>query len=151
YLHAYAPAFFSRRHTTPWGAAINFDGENSREVRRFFIDNALYWLEEFHLDGLRLDAVHAICDDSRPDILVELAKAVRAGPGRSRPVHLVLENDHNAAHYLARDGERAHWYTAQWNDDYHHALHVLLTGESRGYYADYAQNPIRHLSRCLTE
>ncbi|HET8701098.1 MAG TPA: malto-oligosyltrehalose trehalohydrolase [Nitrococcus sp.] len=151
YLHAYAPQFFSRRHSTPWGAAINFDGEGNREVRRFFIDNALYWLEEFHLDGLRLDAVHAICDDSRPDILVELAAAVRAGAGRSRLVHLVLENDHNAAHYLVRDTERVRWYTAQWNDDCHHALHTLLTGESRGYYADYAQDPIRHLGRCLTE
>ena len=151
YLHAYAPQFFSRRHSTPWGAAINFDGEHSREVRRFFIDNALYWLTEFQLDGLRLDAVHAICDDSQPDILVELAEAVHAGPGRERPRHLVLENDHNAAHYLVRDAEHPRWYTAQWNDDCHHALHGLLTGESRGYYADYTPGPLRHLARCLTE
>ncbi|MCO6440305.1 MAG: malto-oligosyltrehalose trehalohydrolase [Nitrococcus mobilis] len=151
YLQAYAPAFFTHRHTTPWGAAINFDGEHSQTVRRFYIDNALYWLEEFNLDGLRLDAVHAIYDDSQPDILIELAEAVRAGPGRTRPRHLVLENDHNAARYLAREAQHPRWYTAQWNDDCHHALHTLLTGESQGYYADYAQRSTQLLARCLSE
>ena len=151
YLHAYAPSFFSRRHTTPWGAALNFDGEGCREVRRFFIANALYWLEEFNLDGLRLDAVHAICDESQPDLLRELAEAVYTGPGRTRPRHLVLENDHNAARYLVREGKRPRWYTAQWNDDCHHALHGLLTEESQGYYADYASDPAGHLARCLSE
>ncbi|EAR23431.1 malto-oligosyltrehalose trehalohydrolase [Nitrococcus mobilis] len=151
YLHTYAPTFFTHRHTTPWGAAINFDGEHSQAVRRFFIDNALYWLEEFNLDGLRLDAVHAIYDDGQPDILIELAEAVRAGPARERPRHLVLENDDNATRYLAREAQHPHWYTAQWNDDCHHALHTLLTGESQGYYADYAQYPIRLLVRCLSE
>ena len=147
YLHAYAPQFFSERHQTPWGAAINFDGPDSRVVRDFFIHNALYWLEEFHLDGLRLDAVHAIADDSRPDILEELAAAVQAGPGRERHVHLVIENDHNAAHYLKPRGG----FEAQWNDDIHHALHVLLTGEHDGYYRDYAEAPLKHLGRCLAE
>ncbi|WP_370654683.1 alpha-amylase family glycosyl hydrolase, partial [Rhodoferax sp.] len=90
YLHAYAPQFFSERHHTPWGAAINFDGNDSRSVRDFFIHNALYWLEEYHFDGLRLDAVHAIIDDSRPDIVEELAAAVQAGSGRTRQVHLML-------------------------------------------------------------
>ncbi len=152
YLHAYAPDFFSRRHHTPWGPAINFDGEGSRCVRDFFIHNALYWLEEYDIDGLRLDAVHAIMDDSEPDVLIELAEAVRDGPGRERQRHLVLENDHNAAHYLARDGNgEPRWYTAQWNDDTHHALHVLLTGEADGYYADYADAPLQQLGRCLTE
>ncbi|WP_413438471.1 malto-oligosyltrehalose trehalohydrolase [Sulfuriferula sp. GW1] len=146
YLHAYAPQFFSERHHTPWGAAINFDGEGSRVVRDFFIHNALYWLEEYHFDGLRLDAVHAIVDDSRPDILEELAAAVHAGPGRTGQVHLVLENDANAARYLQQGA-----ITAQWNDDIHHALHILLTGERDGYYADYADQPIRHLARCLAE
>lgn len=151
YLHTYAPQFFSERHQTPWGAAINFDGEGSRAVRDFFVHNALYWLEEYHLDGLRLDAVHAIIDDSSPDILTELAEAVRRGPGRTRHVHLVLENDHNAARYLARDAGRPRWYDAQWNDDFHHALHVLVTGETDGYYRDYAEAPARHLGRCLAE
>ena len=151
-LHAYAPQFFTDRHHTPWGAAINFDGPGARPVRDFFIHNALYWLEEYHVDGLRLDAVHAIRDDSRPDILTELAEAVRAGPGRTRHVHLVLENDRNQARYLERapDGT-ARWYDAQWNDDLHHAFHVLLTGESDGYYADYRDDPTRLLGRCLAE
>ena len=152
YLHTYAPAFFTDKHHTPWGAAINYDDVGSEAVRKFFIDNALYWLEEFHFDGLRLDAVHAILDDTRPDILVELAEAVHAGPGKHRHVHLVLENDANIAHYLQRRHDRSpRWYVAQWNDDIHHALHVLATGENGGYYADYADQPIRHLGRCLTE
>jgi malto-oligosyltrehalose trehalohydrolase len=152
YLHVYAPDFFSQRHQTPWGAAINFDGPGSRIVRDFFIHNALYWLEEFHFDGLRLDAVHAILDDSHPHILTELAEAVRRGPGRMRHLHLVLENDDNAARYLAREANgTVRWYDAQWNDDVHHALHVLLTGERDGYYADYLDQPERCLGRALTE
>jgi malto-oligosyltrehalose trehalohydrolase len=151
YLHAYAPQFFTRRHHTPWGAAINFDGPGSRGVRDFFIHNALYWLEEFHFDGLRLDAVHAILDDSAPHILTELARAVRSGPGRERRVHLVLENDRNEAWPLARDEGAVLLHTAQWNDDVHHALHLLTVGETDGYYADYADDPARHLARCLAE
>ncbi len=146
YLHAYARPFFTERHPTPWGAGINFDGAHARTVREFFIHNALYWLEEYHADGLRLDAVHAIADDSAPDILEELAAAVRAGPGRDRHVHLVLENDRNQARYLG-----AGRYDAQWNDDIHHAFHILLTGEEDGYYADYAARPAWYLGRCLAE
>jgi maltooligosyltrehalose trehalohydrolase len=145
YLHLYAPDFFTDRHHTPWGAAINYDGENSRTVRDFFIHNALYWLTEYRLDGLRLDAVHAIADDSAKHILTELAEAVHAGPGRERRIHLLLENDDNEAHYLDKD------YTAQWNDDIHHVFHVLLTGERDGYYGDYADAPAKHLGRCLAE
>ena len=152
YLHAYARPFFTERHHTPWGAAINFDDAGSRTVRDFFIHNALYWIEEYHADGLRLDAVHAILDDSKPDILVELAERVRSGPGAARHVHLVLENDRNQSRYLERaDSGKARWYTAQWNDDIHHAFHVLLTGESDGYYADYAERPAWYLGRCLAE
>ena len=149
YLHLYASPFFTQRHHTPWGAAINFDGPGSREVREFFIHNALYWLHEYHLDGLRLDAVHAILDDSSPHIVVELAERVRAGIDPGRHVHLVLENDANQARYLGdpRQGR----YAAQWNDDIHHALHVLATGEKDGYYADYAADPVRQLARCLAE
>ncbi len=153
YLHIYARnAFFTDRHHTPWGAAINFDGPGSRTVRDFFIENALYWLEEYHMDGLRLDAVHAIRDDSVPNILEELAQRVRKGPGRKRQIHLVLENDDNRASYLVRDRFGLPvYYTAQWNDDLHHALHCLLTGEETGYYQDYADEPVRHLARSLAE
>ncbi len=152
YLHAYAPDFFTERHHTPWGAAINFDGPGSATVREYFVHNALYWLEEYHLDGLRLDAVHAILDDSAPDILEELAAAVAAGPARRRHVHLILENDDNAARYLERDAAGApRHYVAQWNDDIHHALHTLVTGETDGYYADYADRPVWYLGRCLAE
>jgi len=151
YLGSYAPDFFTHRHHTPWGQAINFDGPNSRPVRDFFIHNALYWLEEYHFDGLRLDAVHAIHDDSRPDILTELATTVREKFDERRHVHLILENADNAARYLCRDaGARTSCYDAQWDDDIHHALHVLVTGEKDGYYSDYA-NAVWHLGRCLAE
>jgi len=152
YLGLYAPCFFTERHRTPWGQAINFDGPDSRTVRDFFIHNALYWLKEYHFDGLRFDAVHAIRDDSRPDILTELAETVRGQLSAEREIHLVLENDSNGARYLARNrGGRPLWYTAQWADDLHHALHVLLTGETGGYYADYAGEPAWHLGRSLAE
>lgn len=152
YLHAYAPDFFNPLHETPWGAAINFDGKGSRAVRDFFVHNVLYWLEEFHLDGLRLDAIHAICDDSSPDIIEELAAAFKSVPGRARHVHMVLENEHNQARYLSRDesGRLLHG-TAQWNDDIHHCFHVVATGETDGYYTDYAADPVRLLGRCLSE
>ena len=149
YLHAYAPAFFSDRHDTLWGQAINFDGEGSRHVRDFFIHNTLYWLEEYRFDGLRYDAVNAIRDGSRPHILEEIATAAHAGPGRERPIHLVLENDDNAAHYL--HPREAAGYRAQWNDDAHHALHATATGERDGYYVDYLPRPATHLARCLAE
>src|SRR5512134_1070251 len=152
YLHLYAPQFFNPAHETPWGAAINFDGEHARTVRDFFVHNALYWLEEYCFDGLRLDAVHAVADDSAPDIVAEIAGAVRSGPGRDRHVHVVLENDGNHARYLAREaGGRPALATAQWNDDVHHAAHVLLTGETDGYYADYVEDSTRLLGRCLAE
>jgi maltooligosyltrehalose trehalohydrolase len=135
YLQRYAPQFFTERHETPWGAAIDF---SRREVREFFIQNARYWLEEYRFDGLRFDAVHAIVDDSPRHILDEVRDAVPAGK------HLVLENDANQARYLKR-------YTAQWNDDAHHACHVLATGEAQSYYASYVDAPARHLARCLAE
>jgi maltooligosyltrehalose trehalohydrolase len=150
FLYAYAPQFFTQRHHTPWGPAINFDGPESRVVRDFFIHNACYWLEEYHLDGLRLDAVHAICDESRPDVLTEIARTLRAGPGRERRLYLVLENVRNQARYLGAAGEREN-FDAQWNDDEHHCLHVILTGETDGYYADYAAAPRALLARCLAE
>ena len=152
YLRSYAPQLFTDRHRTPWGDGINFDGPESRVVRDFFIHNALYWLTEYHFDGLRLDAVHAIIDDSAPDILTELADVVRNSIEPDRHVHLILENDRNQARYLQRAARcRPKSYTAQWNDDIHHALHVLITGERDGYYSDYFERPLDQLGRCLIE
>jgi maltooligosyltrehalose trehalohydrolase len=152
YLHAFCPEFFNPAHQTPWGAAINFDGPGNRVVRDFFVHNALYWVEEFHIDGLRLDAVHAIRDPSSVHICCEIGHALRDGPGRHRAVHLVLENDDNTARWLERAADgRAACADAQWNDDIHHAAHVLATGEADGYYAEYADAPIAHFGRCLAE
>lgn len=150
YLHAYAPAFFSTEHHSPWGAAINFDQAGSDVVRSFFTHNALYWLEEFHIDGLRLDAVHAIIDDSSPHILEQISAQVREWAHRAgRHVHLMLENDGNHAHRLT-DQHAPGRYDGQWNDDFHHALHVTLTGETQGYYAKFGPDPIALLARVLT-
>jgi maltooligosyltrehalose trehalohydrolase len=152
YLNVYAPQFFTDRHHTPWGNAINFDGPGSPTVRDFFIQNALYWINEYHLDGLRLDAVHAIIDDSMPHILTGLADAIRESVEADHHVHLILENDLNQSHFLQRaDQCEKKTYDAQWNDDIHHSLHVLLTGERDGYYIDYADHPLEQLGRCLTE
>lgn len=139
YLAAYAPEFFRDDIATPWGAAIDF---RRPEVRSYFTENALYWLQEYRFDGLRFDAVHAI---SEADWLDEMAAEVRRSIEPERQVHLVLEHDGNVADHLRRD------FDAQWNDDAHHVLHVLLTGESDGYYADYADDPARRLARCLSE
>lgn len=153
FLHSYAESFFNEKHHTPWGAAINFDGrsDSSEAVREFFIHNALYWLEEFHIDGLRFDAVHAIIDEGDKHFLDDLAERIReALPDRH--IHLVLENEHNEASRLARGGDgRALAYDAQWDDDYHHCWHVLLTGEDEGYYGDFAGDTVQRLGRCLAE
>jgi maltooligosyltrehalose trehalohydrolase len=139
YLHVYAPQFFREDLQTPWGGAIDF---RRPEVRSFFTNNAIYWINEYRFDGLRFDAVHAIPD---PDWIDEMGAAVRAAAGPDRHIHLVLENDDNTASHLAGD------FNAQWNDDMHHALHVLLTGETAGYYAGYAENPAEQLARGLRE
>ncbi|MBF0152791.1 MAG: DUF3459 domain-containing protein [Magnetococcales bacterium] len=198
YLHLYAPQFFHPRYHTPWGVAMNFAGKSSHWVRQFFIHNALYWLNEYHMDGLRLDAVQAMLDTTHPSIIEELATAVQKGPGAERHIHLILENDDNAARllqpknsrrYNKRDGttEQLHPSTtiqqpsalstlhpvnpdarspvpgnpdpeaelprcqAQWNDDLHHVLHHILTGEIQGYYLDFQHEPLHHLGRALAE
>jgi maltooligosyltrehalose trehalohydrolase len=142
YLNVYAPDFFTERHKTPWGAAINFGAD---PVRQYFIHNAVYWLEEYHFDGLRFDAVHAIVDESPRHILEDIAAAAQSR-FPDRQIHLVLENDANQARFLG-PGK----YDAQWNDDSHHAYHVLATGEADGYYASYVDAPAKHLARCLAE
>jgi maltooligosyltrehalose trehalohydrolase len=148
YLPAYAPVF-TEHHKTPWGAAVNYDAEGSEMVREFVIHNAMYWIEEFHFDGLRLDAVHAIKDDSATHILDELASRVR-NVAPHRRVHLLLENEENEASALERAGGQPVHYTAQWNDDVHHVLHVAATGETSGYYGEYAGDTEK-LGRALAE
>lgn len=139
FLPGYAKAFFLEHSHTPWGARINYE---RREVRDFFIDNALMWLLNYRVDGLRLDAVHAI-NDSR--FLHELAQQVRQHTAPDRHVWLNLENEFNQAFLLEED------YNAQWNDDGHNVLHVMLTGETDAYYAEFAHNKSEKLARCLSE
>lgn len=149
YLGLYAP-ITTRRHRTPWGDALNFDDENSADVREFFIQNALYWLREFHLDGLRLDSIAHIMDFGDTHFLVELSRRARAA-ARGRPPHLVVENPRNHAGWLKRDeAGRPLYYTAQWSDDIHNTLHCMATGERHGYYADYGRDPNK-LGRALAE
>ncbi|RKF12630.1 malto-oligosyltrehalose trehalohydrolase [Roseovarius spongiae] len=145
YLNLYAPEFFHPEQHTPWGAAIAYDRE---PVRRFFVENALYWLRDFRLDGLRLDAIDHVKDDSDPEILVEIAREVR----REFPdAHLTTEDNRNITHLHEREDGRAPLYTAEWNDDWHNAAHVIATGEDEGYYADFADTPHAHLARALAE
>jgi maltooligosyltrehalose trehalohydrolase len=142
YLNAYAKSFFREDKHTPWGNAIDF---RKREVRDFFINNALHWLEIYRFDGLRFDAVHAIEDSG---FLLEMAQTIRTKlPGRH--IHLVLENENNDS-TLLNTATDAGKYDAQWSDDWHHCLHVLLTRESEGYYEDF-QNPAAQLARCMAE
>ncbi|KAA0687993.1 malto-oligosyltrehalose trehalohydrolase [Neorhizobium sp. P12A] len=148
YLSTYAP-LFTEHHRTPWGNGINYDGDESDAVREFIIQNAIYWIAEFRLDGLRLDAVHAIKDDSEEYLLHELARRVREAAG-GRHVHLIVENEDNDSDLLRREEGRATRFTAQWNDDVHHVLHIAATGETFGYYRDYADDKDK-LGRALAE
>ncbi|HEX2543357.1 MAG TPA: malto-oligosyltrehalose trehalohydrolase [Ramlibacter sp.] len=148
YLHAYAPEFFSQTKQSPWGAAINFDGPGSDAVREFFIHNALYWIQEYRFDGLRLDAVHAISDDSPEHVLHRLSKRVRTAT-RGRHVHLVLENEDNGYEHIAPQPMHG-FYDGQWNDDFHHVVHVAMTGETQRYYHDYGADTMDLLARCFT-
>jgi maltooligosyltrehalose trehalohydrolase len=138
YLGEFAP-YFTEAYRTPWGAALNFDGPHSDEVRRYFIQNALQWIQEFHFDGLRLDAINAIVDTSARKFLEELsAECHAAGEKLNRPVYLIAESDRNDAK-VVEGSEVGGWgLDASWNDDFHHALHVLMTGERNGYYEDYS-------------
>ncbi|GAB2803114.1 malto-oligosyltrehalose trehalohydrolase [Halomonas shantousis] len=140
YLASYAETFFRNDITTPWGPSIDF---REPAVRRYFIDNALMWLQEYRLDGLRFDAVHAI---SERDFLVEMAQTIRAQVDPQRHVHLVLENEGNTASLLEPE-----YYSAQWSDDWHNVMHVLLTGEHEGYYSDFTDDATAKLVRCLSE
>ncbi len=130
--------YFTDRYRTPWGPAVNFDGADSSAVREFFLENALYWLRDFHLDGLRLDAVHGIFDFGATHFLAELHDRVAALETKvDRRLHLIAESDLNDSRVVAPRVSGGHQMSAQWSDDFHHALHTQLTGEHNGYYADF--------------
>ena len=137
YLHEFGP-YFTDRYRTPWGDAVNFDGPDSDPVRHYFISNALYWITEYHIDALRLDAIHGIYDFSALHILRELAEAVhRQGAALGRRVYVIAESDLNDVRVIDPPESGGYGLDAQWNDDFHHALRTLLTGDRAGYYGDF--------------
>jgi maltooligosyltrehalose trehalohydrolase len=148
YLRHYAPEFFHPERKTPWGGAIAFE---KLPVRRYFIDNALYWIGEYLIDGLRFDAVDHIQDQAGTHLLEELAIEVRQRfPGRH--IHLATEDDRNMVRHIERDASGAVvLYDGEWNDDFHHAAHVVATGEEEGYYSDYVSERLKKLARALSE
>jgi maltooligosyltrehalose trehalohydrolase len=149
YLRDYGP-YFTDRYKTPWGAALNFDGPHSDEVRRFFIDNALYWVAEFHIDALRLDAIHAIVDHSAQPFLEELGMALHARAEQlNRRIYAIAESALNDTRIIRSRALGGYGLDAQWNDDFHHALRVLLTGERTGYYQDFSQ--LQQLAKAYRE
>ncbi len=149
YLADFGP-YFTGRYQTPWGRALNFDGPDSDEVRRFFIENALYWIRKFHIDALRLDALHAILDTSAFSFIEELAFAVHNEAKKmNRKVYLIGESAANNARLIIEAPAGGYGIDAQWSDDFHHAVHVLLTGEKTGYYQDYGK--FRQLVKAFEE
>jgi maltooligosyltrehalose trehalohydrolase len=149
YLADFAP-YFTDRYRGPWGKPINFDGPHSDEVRRFFIENGLYWVREFHLDGLRIDAIHGILDFSAYPFLEELSEAVHELAERlSRRVYLIAESDLNDSRVIRSQELGGFGLDSQWNDDFHHALHTLLTNEDSGYYQDFGQ--LHHLVKAFRQ
>ncbi len=139
YLGDFGP-YFTDRYRTPWGPAINYDGPGSDAVRHFVISNALYWITEYHIDALRLDAVHGIYDFSAVHILKELSDAVHTEAGRlGRTALLIAESDLNDSRIISPPAEGGYGLDAQWSDDFHHALHTVLTGERAGYYEDFGE------------
>ncbi len=148
YLWDYGP-YFTDRYKTPWGMAINFDGAYSNEVRNFFTENALHWLRDYHIDALRLDAIHGITDLSARPFLQELADAVKDFSHRGRRVYLIAESDLNDSKITRTKEFGGLGIDAQWCDDFHHSLHTLVTGENDGYYADFGN--MRHMLKAMKE
>ena len=149
YLSEYGP-YFTDRYQTPWGQAVNFDGDESQEVRRYFIDNALYWVTEYHLDALRLDAIHGIFDESPKHILQELGEAVhRQAEALGRSILVIAESDLNDVKVISDIAKDGWGLDAQWSDDFHHAIHTLLTDERDGYYQDFGQ--LADLAKAISE
>jgi maltooligosyltrehalose trehalohydrolase len=148
YLNRFGP-YFTARYVTPWGEAINFDEQDSNEVRQFFIDNAVMWLQDYHFDGLRIDAVHAILDTSAIHFLEALAGAVKnLETALGRHLVLIAESDLNDPRVIRSPEMGGYGIHAQWNEDFHHALHALLTGENQGYYKDFGS--LGQLAKVLT-
>jgi maltooligosyltrehalose trehalohydrolase len=148
YLRSFGP-YFTGLHDTPWGDAVNLDDEGSAEVRRWICDNALRWFADFRVDALRLDAVHALADDSPRHLLAQLSDEVTQLASRlGRPLALIAESDLNDPVMIDPVAEGGRGMTAQWDDDVHHALHALLTGERQGYYGDFGSTAV--LARVLT-
>ncbi|ECE1516747.1 malto-oligosyltrehalose trehalohydrolase [Salmonella enterica] len=148
YLPLLAPAFFHKERMTPWGNGIAYDVD---AVRRYIIEAPLYWLTEYHLDGLRFDAIDQIEDSSAKHVLVEIAQRIREDI-TDRPIHLTTEDSHNIISLHPRDQDgNAPLFTAEWNDDFHNAVHVFATGETQAYYHDFADAPEKHLARALAE
>jgi maltooligosyltrehalose trehalohydrolase len=140
--------YFAENYSTPWGKPINFDGPHSDEVRNFFIQNALMWCRDFHIDGLRLDAVHAIYDLGAKLFLRELAEHLgKLGEETERAYHLIAESNLNDVKYVTAPDKGGYGLDAQWSDDFHHSLHTLVTGEKSGYYMDYGKRA--QLSKAL--
>ena len=149
YLRLFGP-YFTSRHSTPWGDAINFDDDGSEHVRRYFIENALYWIREYHLDGFRMDAVHEIQDESAVHILAEIRDEVKQlGADLGREVVVIVEDDTNNSAFVRPRSEGGFGVDAIWSDDFHHAVHTSLTGESSGYYQDYGKR--EQIVRALNE
>jgi maltooligosyltrehalose trehalohydrolase len=149
YLSSFGP-YFTDKHHTPWGAAVNLDDSGSDEVRRFIIDSALAWLRDYHVDGLRLDAVHALADDRATHLLTELQIATEELAAEvGRPLFLVAESDRNDPKTVSPRELGGHGLAGQWADDIHHALHSLLSGERQGYYVDFGSYEC--LAKTLTE
>ena len=149
HLGSFGP-YFSEQHHTNWGAAVNLDGPGSDEVRRFFVDNALMWLRDFHIDGLRIDAVHALIDDSAVHLLEQLAAEVRRLSGHlRRPCWLIAESDRNDPRYVLPVAAGGMGLDASWADEWHHAMHAVLTGERSGYYEDFGE--LHQLARALRQ
>jgi maltooligosyltrehalose trehalohydrolase len=138
YLRAFSDSYFTDRHTTPWGAAINYDRPESDRVRQLIVENACYWLVEYHLDGLRLDATHEIHDASEVHLLSEICRRTREVVGDERRIFVMAEDDRRDVSLIRPPARAGHGLDAVWADDFHHAVHVLLTGERDGYYAAYA-------------
>ena len=148
YLPEFGP-YFTATHSTPWGAAVNLDAAGSGEVRRFLLDNARSWLRDFHIDGLRVDAVHALVDESAVHLLEELADAVHALAAQvAKPLFVIAESDLNDPRVVRPREAGGHGFDAQWCDDVHHAVHSTVTGETQGYYVDFGPLPV--LAKALT-
>lgn len=148
YLDAFGP-YFTEAHETPWGRAVNLDQDHSAEVRRWICDNALMWLRDFHIDALRLDAVHALVDDSPEHLLAQLARETQdLAATLGRPCGLVAESDLNNTVMITPTNDSGYGMTAQWADDVHHAIHAWLTGERQGYYVDFGST--QALRKALT-